>query len=289
MELAEFIKDRSHSLVDRIESYQDIISLEIGDTPLTRMRNVERETGLRQLYIKFEGGNPSGTQKDRIAFAQCLDAMRRGYDTISVATCGNFGAATAQAAFLAGLHCKVFIPETYHTDRISEMASYGAEVIRFPGSYEDNVYHSQQQAKANRWYDANPGEMCIRDRPYANATVQDIFTSDQLDKSNYLYTYTFQTTLFRNEGKSFVATSLPYQVQLSPVFDILINDFNKDGLQDILMAGNFKYSEPETGEMDGGNGTLLFQQPDGTFVFQSNLDHGFWAQGEVRDCLLYTS
>ena len=157
MELAEFIKDRSHSLVDRIESYQDIISLEIGDTPLTRMRNVERETGLRQLYIKFEGGNPSGTQKDRIAFAQCLDAMRRGYDTISVATCGNFGAATAQAAFLAGLHCKVFIPETYHTDRISEMVSYGAEVIRFPGSYEDNVYHSQQQAKANRWYDANPG------------------------------------------------------------------------------------------------------------------------------------
>ncbi len=157
MELAEFIKDRSHSLVDRIESYQDIISLEIGDTPLTRMRNVERETGLRQLYTKFEGGNPSGTQKDRIAFAQCLDAMRRGYETISVATCGNFGAATAQAAFLAGLHCIVFIPETYHSDRISEMKSYGAEVIRFPGSYEDNVYHSQQEAKANRWYDANPG------------------------------------------------------------------------------------------------------------------------------------
>lgn len=123
----------------------------------------------------------------------------------------------------------------------------------------------------------------LRYKPYANATVQDIFTSDQLDKSNYLYTYTFQTTLFRNEGKSFVATTLPYQVQLSPVFDILINDFNKDGLQDILMAGNFKYSEPETGEMDGGNGTLLFQQPDGTFVFQSNLDHGFWAQGEVRE------
>jgi threonine synthase len=157
MELSEFIKDRSHSLVDRIESYQDIISLEIGDTPLTRMRNVERETGLRQLYLKFEGGNPSGTQKDRIAFAQCLDAMRRGYETIAVATCGNFGAATAQAAFLAGLRCIVYIPETYHTDRISEMEAYGAEVIRFPGSYEDNVYQSQKDAKTHRWYDANPG------------------------------------------------------------------------------------------------------------------------------------
>jgi threonine synthase len=157
MELAEFIRDRSHSLVDRIESYEDIISLETGDTPLTRMRNVERETGLRQLFLKFEGGNPSGTQKDRISFAQCLDAMRRGYETITVATCGNYGAATAQAAYLAGLRCVVYIPESYHTDRISEMESFGAEVIRHGGSYEDNVVFSQQQAKAHDWYDANPG------------------------------------------------------------------------------------------------------------------------------------
>lgn len=157
MELSDFVRDKSHSLVDRLESYEDIMSIEVGDTPLTRMRNVERETGLRQLFIKFEGGNPSGTQKDRIAFAQCLDALRRGYDIISIASCGNFGASMAQAAFLAGLHCKVFIPESYHTDRISEMEGYGAEVIRHPGSYEDNVYYSQQQARLHEWYDANPG------------------------------------------------------------------------------------------------------------------------------------
>jgi len=157
LELSDFIKDPSQSLVDRLESFEDIMSIEIGDTPLTRMRNVERETGLKQLYLKFEGGNPSGTQKDRIAFAQCLDALRRGFDTITIATCGNFGAAMAQASFLAGLKCILYIPESYHTDRISEMTSYGAEVIRFSGSYEDNVYHSQAQAKANEWYDANPG------------------------------------------------------------------------------------------------------------------------------------
>lgn len=157
LELSDFIKDKSHSLVDRLESYEDIMSIEIGDTPLTRMRNVERETGLKQLFLKFEGGNPSGTQKDRIAFAQCLDALRRGFDTITIATCGNFGAAMAQAAFLAGLRCVLYIPESYHTDRISEMTAYGADVIRFAGSYEDNVYHSQDQARENGWYDANPG------------------------------------------------------------------------------------------------------------------------------------
>src|SRR5678810_148 len=111
LELSDFIKDPSHSLVDRLESYEDIMSIEIGDTPLTRMRNVERETGLKQLFLKFEGGNPSGTQKDRIAFAQCLDALRRGFDSITIATCGNFGAAMAQAAFLAGLKCILYIPE----------------------------------------------------------------------------------------------------------------------------------------------------------------------------------
>ena len=54
--------------------------------------------GLRQIYLKFEGGNPSGTQKDRIAFAQAMDAMRRGFDAITVATCGNYGVAVALAS-----------------------------------------------------------------------------------------------------------------------------------------------------------------------------------------------
>lgn len=157
LELSEFVKNHKKSLVDRIESYEDIISIEIGDTPLSRLRSVERETGLRQLYIKFEGGNPSGTQKDRIAYAQCLDALRRKYDTITLATCGNFGAAVSQAAFLAGLRCVIYIPEGYHTDRIDEMKANGAEVMRYPGSYEDNVYYSQKIAKDHRWYDANPG------------------------------------------------------------------------------------------------------------------------------------
>lgn len=76
--LAEDVRDLSLSLVDRLESYEDIMNIEVGDTNLSRARNVERETGLRQLYLKFEGNNPTGTQKDRIAFAQCLDAMRRG-------------------------------------------------------------------------------------------------------------------------------------------------------------------------------------------------------------------
>ncbi len=156
-EHSEFVRDSAHSLVDRIESYEDIISLEVGDTSLSRARNIEREIDLRQLYLKFEGGNPSGTQKDRIAFAQVHDALRREFDVITVATCGNYGVAVAVAAHLAGLRCVIHIPESYHTERVKEMEQIGAEVRRAPGTYEDTVVFSSQEAEQNGWYDANPG------------------------------------------------------------------------------------------------------------------------------------
>jgi len=141
----------------RLEAYENIFDSEIGDTNLTRARNIERETGLRQLYLKFDGGNPTGTQKDRIAFAQALDAMRRGFDTVTAATCGNYGAAVSLAASYAGLRCLIFIPSTYHPTRVAEMQSNGAEIVRQPGDYEAAVVASRERAEKDGLYDANPG------------------------------------------------------------------------------------------------------------------------------------
>jgi threonine synthase len=155
--LSESVRDPGLSVVDRLEAFEDIISIEIGDTSLNRARNLERELNLRQLYLKYEGENPSGTQKDRIAFAQIRDAFRRDFNTVTLATCGNYGVAMAYAAYLAGIKCKIFIPETYHTDRLKEMTAFDAEIIRIPGTYEDTVRKSSLLALENEWYDANPG------------------------------------------------------------------------------------------------------------------------------------
>lgn len=156
-EKSKIVQNTENSLEDRFEAFEDIIDSEIGDTSLVRARNIEREFGIRQLYLKFEGGNPTGTQKDRIAFAQCKDALRRGFDTICIATCGNYGVATALAASLAGLTCQIFIPESYHTLRIDEMIRLGAKIVRVPGDYETSVMISQETAEREEWYDANPG------------------------------------------------------------------------------------------------------------------------------------
>lgn len=149
--------DPDQSVDDRLEAYEDIIDSEVGDTSLVRARNIERQVGLRQIYLKFEGGNPTGTQKDRIAFAQAMDALRRGFDTIAVATCGNYGAAVALAASMAGLKCRIYIPENYHTKRVQEMVELGAEIVRVIGDYENAVSISSADAEKEEYYDANPG------------------------------------------------------------------------------------------------------------------------------------
>lgn len=149
--------DRAKPLDERLEAFEDVMDSEVGDTTLVRARNIEREFGLRQIFLKFEGGNPSGTQKDRIAFAQAMDAMRRGFDAITLATCGNYGVACAFAASLAGLECKVFFPKKFHTKRVKEMENLGAEIISVSGDYESAVCHSQEFAEKNEIYDANPG------------------------------------------------------------------------------------------------------------------------------------
>jgi threonine synthase len=155
--LSVFVRDRSKSLIDRLECYEDIINLEVGDTGLYRAKSLEREVDMRQLFIKYEGDNPTGTQKDRIAFAQVYDAMRREYDTVSLATCGNYGVAVALAANLAGIRCKIYIPDTYNTERFAEMQLLDAEIIQMPGSYEEVVNKSSELAREYNWYDANPG------------------------------------------------------------------------------------------------------------------------------------
>jgi threonine synthase len=149
--------DKTCPLEERLEAYEDLYESEVGDTILSRARNIEREIGLRQIYLKFEGDNPSGTQKDRIAFAQAMDALRRGYDAMTVATCGNYGVAVAFASSLAGLRCIVYVPESYHTRRTEEMKQHGAEVLRAGGDYESAVEVSRRRAETDEIYDANPG------------------------------------------------------------------------------------------------------------------------------------
>jgi threonine synthase len=142
---------------DRLSAFEANHKEQVGGTLQIRARNVGRELGLPELSIKFEGGNPTGTQKDRIAFAFVRDALARGYDAITVATCGNFGCAVAHAAAQAGLQAILYMPHSYTARRAEEMAALGGKVERVDGEYEEAVFTSAEHARARGWYNANPG------------------------------------------------------------------------------------------------------------------------------------
>ncbi|MDG6220838.1 MAG: pyridoxal-phosphate dependent enzyme, partial [Candidatus Thermoplasmatota archaeon] len=81
----------------------------------------------------------------------------RDYDTVTAATCGNYGSALSLAASLAGLRCVIYIPGRYHTKRSKEMEDNGAELVRVPGDYENALMVSKADAEKLEYYDANPG------------------------------------------------------------------------------------------------------------------------------------
>lgn len=155
--LQQIAADADRPLAERLAAFEDIFESEVGDTTIARARNIERSQGMRQLFLKFEGSNPTGTQKDRIAFAQALDALRRGYEAVTLATCGNYGVAVAMAAMMSGLGCHVFLPRIYHTQRLAEMEAMGAVLHRPEGDYEAAVVASRRYARKHELYDANPG------------------------------------------------------------------------------------------------------------------------------------
>ncbi len=175
--LSEVSSNRSLPRLERIEAFSRLIGEEIGDTWMRRSRGLERDFNQRLLFLKFEGDNPTGTQKDRIAFAHVEEALVQDQQTVSLATCGNYGVAVALAAHLGGLDCEIYVPENYHTHRLAEMEALGARIHRPPGTYEDTVAYSNRIAEENGWYNANPGPPNTDLQMRAYSTIADEIVS----------------------------------------------------------------------------------------------------------------
>ena len=95
--------------------------------------------------------------------------------------------------------------------------------------------------------------------------------------------YNLETGVFINDGKKMTFQKLPPRAQLSPVYAIEFGDFNKDGINDIILGGNFAESKPEVGSYLAGFGDLFVGSGDGKFQFVPNSKAGIRIKGSVRD------
>ena len=120
-----------------LPSHTKNISLLEGNTPLIPMPRLSREHGC-ELFIKFEGLNPTGSFKDRGMTAAISEAVGRGAQTVICASTGNTAASAAAYAARAGLRAIVLIPEgKVATGKLAGAIAYGAEVIQIQGSFDD--------------------------------------------------------------------------------------------------------------------------------------------------------
>jgi threonine synthase len=120
-----------------LPAHTKAISLLEGNTPLIPMPRLGREFGC-ELFVKFEGLNPTGSFKDRGMTAAISEAFGRGVKTVICASTGNTAASAAAYAARADLRAIVLIPEgKVAAGKLAGAIAYGAEVIQVKGSFDD--------------------------------------------------------------------------------------------------------------------------------------------------------
>ena len=115
-----------------------IVTRPEGNTNLYRRRKVSEYTGIKNVSMKHEGENPTGSFKDRGMTVAISEAVRSGAVTVACASTGNTSASVAAYAAQAGLKAVVFVPEgEISIGKLSQALAYGAKVIQVKGLFDD--------------------------------------------------------------------------------------------------------------------------------------------------------
>jgi threonine synthase len=115
-----------------------VVSLREGGTPLYRCERLAREVGVRELYMKFEGANPTGSFKDRGMTVGVTKALEFGVKTVACASTGNTSASLAAYAAKAGLRCLVLLPSgKVALGKLAQAMMYGARIIQIKGNFDE--------------------------------------------------------------------------------------------------------------------------------------------------------
>ena len=133
-----------------IERYRDrlpvsettrIISIGEGDTPLIQLQNIPKLIGKDvDIYVKYEGLNPTGSFKDRGMTMAVTKAVEDGSEAIVCASTGNTSASAAAYAVRAGITAFVLIPEgKIAQGKLAQTLMYGAQIIQIRGNFDQGM------------------------------------------------------------------------------------------------------------------------------------------------------
>ena len=129
--------------------------LRVGWSPFYRADRLAAELGLKHLYLKDDGVNPTASLKDRASAMAVVKAEEAGAQIIACSSTGNAASSLAGNAAAAGYPTYIFVPSRAPKGKVSQLMIFGAHVISVQGSYEDTFRLSQQAIERYGWYNRN--------------------------------------------------------------------------------------------------------------------------------------
>lgn len=144
---------RWQGLVKEFDTYLPVnentphLTLNEGNTPLIYCENMSEMLGI-ELYVKYEGANPTGSFKDRGMVMAVIKAKEQGKKIVICASTGNTSASAAAYAARAGLKAIVVIPEgKIALGKLSQAVMYGAEIVSIEGNFDEALEIVKEIAK----------------------------------------------------------------------------------------------------------------------------------------------
>src|SRR6184192_1020770 len=113
-----------------------VVTLREGGTPLVRSDQLSEQTGC-EVWLKFEGANPTGSFKDRGMTLAISKAVEEGSKAVVCASTGNTSASAAAYAARAGLTCAVLLPAgKVATGKLAQAIAHGARLLQVDGNFD---------------------------------------------------------------------------------------------------------------------------------------------------------
>jgi len=121
----------------------------VGNTPMWEPTRIRESLGLRQVFLKDDTANPTGSLKDRASMLVAAFARRHGIRDIVVASTGNAASSMAGIGAASDLRVKVFVPGSAPRAKLVQSLQYGADVTIVDGSYDDAFSRSLSYSREN--------------------------------------------------------------------------------------------------------------------------------------------
>ena len=129
--------------------------LRVGGSPIYEADHIARDLGIKKLYIKDDGINPTSSLKDRASAMAVTKAVEAGYRTIACSSTGNAASSLAGNAAKAGLKTYIFVPDRAPKGKIAQLMMFGANLTAVRGTYEETFELSKKAIDKYGWYNRN--------------------------------------------------------------------------------------------------------------------------------------